>query len=87
MLGTCLDIAFVVIKMSQFLANPSQYHLKKAMYIMCYLVGTQDYHVVYDGRVNEGLIAHTDLDWAGNPIKHRSTTGFFVSLVSGIVCW
>jgi len=70
MLGMHLDITFAVIKMSQFLANPSQDHLEKAMYIMCYLIGTQDYHMVYDGVQNEGLIAHTDLDWAGDPIKH-----------------
>jgi len=87
MLGTCPDTAFVVIKMLQFSANPSQDHLDKAMYIMRYLIGTQDYHMVYDGRINEGLIAHTDLDWASNPIKHRSTTGFFASLASSIVCW
>jgi len=54
---------------------------------MCYLMGTQDYHMVYDGRINEGLIAHTDLDWASDPIKHQSTNGFFASLVSSIVCW
>jgi len=87
MLGMHLDITFAVIKMLQFLANPSQDHLKKAMYIMHYLVGTQDYHVVYDGVQNEGLITHTDSDWAGNPIKRQSTTGFFTSLVSSIVCW
>jgi len=87
MLGTHPDITFVVIKMLQFSANPSQDHLDKAIYIMCYLVSTQDYHVVYDGRINEGLIAHTDLDWASDPIKCQSTTGFFVSLASGIVCW
>jgi len=51
MLGMCPDIAFAVIKMSQFSANPSQDHLEKAMYIMHYLVGTQDYHMVYDGRI------------------------------------
>jgi len=87
MLGTCLDIMFMVIKMSQFLANPSQDHLNKAMYIMHYLMGTQSYHVVYDGNLNEGLIAHSDLDWASNPIKQWSTTGFFASLSSSIVCW
>jgi len=84
MLGTCLDITFAVIKMSQFSANPSQDHLEKAMYIMHYLIGTQYYHVVYNGIQNEGLIAHTDSDWAGDPIKCQSTTGFFVSLASGI---
>jgi len=69
MLGMHLDIAFAVIKMSQFSANPSQDHLDKAMYIMRYLIGTQDYHILYDGRINEGLIVHTDSDWAGDPIK------------------
>ena len=69
MLGTQLDITFVVIKMSQFSANSGQDHLNKAMYIMHYLVGTQDYHMVYDGSLNEGLIAHTDSDWAGDLIK------------------
>jgi len=43
--------------------------------------------VVYDESLNEGLIAHTNLDWAGDPIKGQSTTGFFASLSSGIVCW
>jgi len=57
MLGTHLDIAFTVIKVLQFSANPSQDHLNKAIYIMHYLVGTQYYHMVYDGRINEGLIA------------------------------
>jgi len=54
---------------------------------MCYLVGTQNYHVVYDGSLNEGLIAYTDSDWASDPIKQQSTTGFFMSLASGIVYW
>jgi len=33
MLGTRPDILFMVIKMSQFMANPSQEHLDKAMHI------------------------------------------------------
>jgi len=54
---------------------------------MHYLIGTQNYHMVYDGSLNEGFIAHTDSDWASDLIKHQSTTGFFASLLSGIVCW
>ena len=37
---------------------------------MHYLMGTQNYHMVYDGSLNEGLIAHTDSNWAGDLIKH-----------------
>jgi len=57
MLGMHPDIAFTVIKMSQFSANPSQDHLDKAMYIMHYLIGTQDYHVVYDGMLRGSSIS------------------------------
>ena len=34
MLGTCPDIAFAVIKMSQFMSNPTEDHLKKALHIV-----------------------------------------------------
>jgi hypothetical protein len=87
MLGTRPDIAYAVIKMSQFSANPSQTHLDKVMYIMCYLVGTQDYKIVYDGQKGEGLQAYTDSDWAADEIKCRSTTGYFATMASGSVCW
>jgi hypothetical protein len=63
------NIAYMVIKMSQFLANPSQEHLDKAMYIMRYLVGTQNYKIVYDGEKSKGLLAYTDSDWAADSIK------------------
>ena len=62
MLGTRSDIAFAVIKLSQFAANPSQDHLHKALYICCYLAGTRDYALVFDGKSNGGLIAYTDSD-------------------------
>jgi hypothetical protein len=87
MLGTRPDIAFAVIKMSQFSANPSQEHLDKAMYIMRYLVGTQDYSIVYDGVVADGLITYTDSDWAADQIKCQSMTGYFATLAGGIICW
>ena len=87
MLGTRPDIAYAVIKMSQFSANPSQEHLDKALYILRYLVGTQDYSIVYDGEKSEGLQAFTDSDWAADLIKRRSTMGYFVTLASSVVCW
>ena len=66
MLGTRPDIGFAVIKMSQFSANPSKEHLEKAKYILNYLAGTQDYSLVFDGQIGEGLMAYTDSDWAAD---------------------
>jgi len=62
MLGTCPDIAFAVIKLSQFSANPSKKHFEWAKYICRYLAGTKDYIMVFDGKTNEGLIVHSDSD-------------------------
>jgi Reverse transcriptase (RNA-dependent DNA polymerase) len=87
MLGTRPDIAYAVIKMSQFSANPSEDHLNRVIYIMHYLAGTQDYKLIYDGSQSKGLIAYTDSDWAADAIKCRSTTSFFAKLAGSIICW
>jgi hypothetical protein len=87
MLGTRPDIAYAVTKLSQFSANPSQEHLDKALYICRYLAGTADYALVFDGPSNKGLIAYTDSDWAADPIKRRSVTGYFFKLANGIISW
>ena len=50
MLGTRPDIAFAVIKLSQFSANPSKEHYERAKYICRYLAGTKDYTMVFDGN-------------------------------------
>ena len=97
MLGTRPDIAFAVIRMSQYSANPSEDHLNKAMQIIRYLAGTRNYSLVYDGKSDQGLIAYTDSDWTentsnaldmtGRSYKHRSTTGYFLKLANGAVSW
>ena len=87
MLGTRPDIAYAVTVMSQFAVNPSREHLDKALYICRYLAGTQKYALVYEGLTNKGLIAYTDSDWAADPIKWRSVTGFFFKLANGIISW
>ena len=69
MLGTRPDIAFAVTKLAQFVANPSQEHLDKAKYILCYLVGTVKYTLVYKGTSSKGLIVYADSDYAANPVK------------------
>ena len=67
MLGTRPDIAFAVVKLAQFAANPMKEHLDKALYICRSLVGTPNYRLTYDGDSGEGLIACTDSDWASDP--------------------
>jgi hypothetical protein len=87
MLGTRPDIAYAVTKLAQFAANPSKEHLDKARYIVRYLAGTSNYALVFNGASNKGLIAYTDSDYAADPIKRRSTTGFLFKLANGIISW
>jgi len=87
MLGTRPDITFAVIKPSQFSANPSKEHFEWAKYICHYLTGTKDYTMVFDGKTNEGLIAHSDSDWATDVNNRRSVTGYFFKLAGSSVSW
>ena len=87
MLGTRPDIAFAVTKLAQFAANPSKEHLDKAKYVLRYLAGTAKYALVYQGASNKGLIAYTDSDYAADPVKRRSTTGYLLKLANGIISW
>jgi len=87
MLGTRPDIAFAMIKLSQFSANPSKEHFEQAKYICCYLAGTQDYTMVFDGNTNDGLIVHSDSNWAADINNCCSITGYFFKLAGSSVSW
>jgi len=67
MLRTQPDISSAVIKMSQFMANPSQEHLDKAMHIFQYLASTQNYQLVYKGgQTAKSLMGFMDSNWAAD---------------------
>jgi hypothetical protein len=88
MLGTRPDIAFAVIKMSQFSSNPTEEHLQKALYIVRYLSSSPDLCIMYSRTGNHnGLCAYSDTDWAGDVETSRSTTGYAIFLGNGIVSW
>ena len=86
-LGTRADISYAVAKMSQYSVNPSQDHLNKTYYILHYLIGTEDYVLVYDGLNGKGFFANSDSDHTADPDTRRSQTGYVFKLAGGIVCW
>ena len=87
MVATRPDITFAVTKLAQFSVNPSKEHYQKATYIIRYLLGTQDYKLVYDGASGKGFLAFTDSDWEADVSTRRSMTGNFVQLANCSVSW
>ena len=73
--------------MSQFSANPTEDHLKRALYIVWYLATTRDLCLSYQGMSKDGFLAYSDTDWAGDLETRRSTTGYCIFLADGIVSW
>ena len=81
MLGTQPDIAYAVICMSQFCANPSQEHLSWALYIIQYLGSTKNFALHYDGANHNSFLGYTDSDWAANSDDRKSITGYVLFLL------
>jgi hypothetical protein len=86
-LGTRPDIAFAVILMSQFMANPSTEHTMKALYIVKYVKSTINAKLIYNGKAGEGFVAYTDADWGSNIDDRKSITGYVLKLAGAPVSW
>jgi len=87
MLGTQPNITFAVTQLVCHTANPSQDHLNRVYYICCYLVGTQNYALVYKDNSKLGVYACTDSDWASNPDDRKSQTGYYIMIAGGVFSW
>ena len=85
MLGTQPDLAYSVIKMSQFSANPTENHLKQALYIVCYLATIRNLCLTYKGMPKDRFLAYSDADWAGDLDTQRFTMGYCIFLADRIV--
>lgn len=80
------DIAFTVMKLSQFLNNPGAGHWVAAKRVLRYLKGTMHYGPVYKVGL-DALIGFADADWAGDMDERRSTSGFIFLMGGGPVSW
>ena len=87
MLGTRPDIAFAIIKMSQFSVNPTEDHLNHAKYIFHYLQGSRNYGIEYKRSSSFRVEAYSDADWASDKNDRKSCTGFFMLFNSSLVSW
>ena len=58
-----------------------------AKHILRYMKGTVDYGLKYEVNNNINLEGYVDLDWAGNVIDRKITSGCCFSMGSGVISW
>ena len=84
---TCPDISFAVQQLSQFSSNPGWQHWKAAKWVLQYLKGTWHHCLVLGGGKTTKLTRYTDADWANDPDRRRSISGYLFSLDGGVISW
>lgn len=68
-IGSCLDIAFVVGQLAQYMENPRKSHWEAVKRVLRYLKGTKDLKLVYGNVGDKGLQAFFDANGANQ--EHR----------------
>jgi hypothetical protein len=62
MVYTRLDIAFVLGKLSQHMANPAEYHMTAVKNLIRYLCSTISHRIKYSYKGSPQLILYSDTD-------------------------
>ncbi|GJZ37344.1 retrovirus-related pol polyprotein from transposon TNT 1-94 [Tanacetum coccineum] len=88
MVGTA-DIAYAVSVVSRYLANPGKIHWEAVKWILKYLRGTVNVGLVYGThRGNHvDVTGFVDSDYAKDPDKGRSITGYAFLVQGCVVSW
>ena len=81
------DISYVVHQVSQYLSAPRSTHYAVVLCILRYLKGTLFHGLFYSAQSPFVLYAFSDVDWVGDSIDRRSTTGYCFLLGSSLISW
>lgn len=81
------DISQSISALSRHLKAPLAAHYAAALRVLAYLVGTSGLGLVYRISGSRIPFGYTDADYAGDPVKRRSTTGTVYLLGSAAVIW
>ena len=84
---TCPDISYAVHVVRQFMAAPRSPHYVVVLRILRYLKGTIFDGLHFSSHSSLTLQAYSDVDWAGDPIDRRSTTGYCFLLGDYLISW
>ena len=86
MMGTRPDIAYAVLVVSRYAANPDDSCWTAVKRIFRYLRGTMQLKLTYRGPM-QPLTGYSDSDYAGDPATRCSTLGYVFNLGSAAISW
>ena len=86
MVCTRPDIAHDVGTVSRFLSNSGREHWNAVKWILRYLRGTTCLKLCFGGD-KPTLVGYTDSDMVGDIDSRRSTSGYVIKFVGGVVAW
>ena len=81
------DILLVVSLLSHFMQCASEMYLKAAKRILRYVKGTVDYGIKFEKCQEFKLYGLFDSDWVGSVDDMKRTSGYCLSLGSGVFSW
>lgn len=84
------DICFAVSFLSRFLSNHTKSHWTRAVKVLRYLKGTENYGIVFSGakgNLQDTLFGYSDSDYANDPTTRKSVSGCLFVLNSGPIIW
>jgi hypothetical protein len=87
MLGTRVDIAFMVIKLARYASNLSNIHFITLKRVYKYLKGTKDYSITYYKDNNHFISEYCDANYARDIIIAKSTSSYLILLANGVISW
>ncbi|KAF5457496.1 hypothetical protein F2P56_021595, partial [Juglans regia] len=84
---TRLDLAYAVNSVSQYMQSPTVDHFQAVKRILCNVKGTLHYGLSFSHSPPTSILAYSNVDWAGYPDTHCSTSGYAIFLGENLVSW
>lgn len=81
------DVSFAVSKLSHFLTNPSEQHMKAVDRVITYLYRTRWESIQYGNYNGPDLVICGDASFADDPDTRRSSHGYIAMLFGGAIFW
>lgn len=87
MIGTRPDLAYPLCVVSRYMSKPLKEHWLAVKWVLRYIKATQDLKLVYRKQDSLEIRGYCDSDYAADPDRRRSITGFVFTAGGNVISW